>query len=125
MNNDIENDLFGKFVFSGKEEKVKEMINSGVDLEKIGSNGMTPLILAVEGDQPKILELLLKNGANPNKQSDIDGFTALHWAVEYAIDGMIQNNKSTPYPEPLECIKILLKYGADINIKDNSSKTVL
>lgn len=125
MNSELQNDLFGKLVFSGKENEVRKMIASGIDLDQIGSNGLTPSMMAIEGDQPLILELLLGNGANPNKRSDLDGFTALHFAVDYAIDGMIQNNKSTPFPEPLECIRILLKYGADINIKDNSGKTVL
>lgn len=125
MNIELKNDQLGKLVFSGKTEKVKEMINLGVDLDQISSNGMTLLILAIEGDQPQILELLLKNGANPNKKSEIDGLTALHWAVDYAIDGMIQNNKRTSYLEPLACIRILLKYGAEKSIKNNLGKTVL
>jgi ankyrin repeat protein len=125
MINESENALFGNLVFSGKLEKVQELIDSGVNLDQIGSNGLTPLIMAIEGDQPKILELLLEKGANPNKPSKLDGFTPLHWAVDYAIDGMVQNDRSAPYPEPLECIRILLKYGADIKIKDYSGKTVL
>ena len=66
----------------------------------------------------------LKNGANPNQQYNLGGFTPLHWAVDCAVDGMIQNNCEKPYPEPLECIKILLAYGADINMKDFSGETV-
>ena len=86
---------------------------------------MTPLILAVEGDQAETLEKLLKDGANPNQKSEINGMTALHWAVEYAVDGMTQNNREIPYPEPLECIRILLRYGADKTIKDESGKSPL
>ena len=125
MKNESKADLFGKLVFSGKYSEVQEIIDSGFDLNKAGSNEWTPLMMAVEGGQPKTLELLLKNGANPNKQSGLDGFTPLHLAVDYAVDGMIQNNKSVPFPEPIECIRLLLKYGADINIKDNSGKTPL
>ena len=121
----LEADRFGKLVFTGKEIEVKVMIDSGFDLNVAGSNGWTPLMMAVEGDQPKALELLLKNGANPNKQSELDGFTALHLAVDYAMDGMIQKNKNEPLPEPIECIRILLKYGADKNIKNHSGKTPL
>ena len=125
MINEPEADFFGKLAFSGKDIDIQAMIASGVDLNKTGSNGWTPLMMAIEGDQPKTLEVLLENGANPNKQTELDGFTPLHLAVDYAIDGMIQNNKSKPFPEPIECIRILLKYGADITIKDNSGKTPL
>lgn len=123
--NESQNELFGNLVFSGKVEKVQEMVDSGIDFDQAGSNQMPLLILAVEGDQPKILELLLRSGANPNLRDELNGFTPLHWAVDYALDGMIQNNRSAPYPEPLECIRILLKYGADLKIKDFSGKTVL
>ena len=125
MNEDEEKDLFGQLIFSGDIEKVKEYILKGVDLNKINSNGMIPLIFAVEGDQPKMLELLLKNGANPNIKSNISGTTALHWAIEYANDGMNQSQRSTPFPEPLECIRILLRYGADKTSKDDNQKTPL
>ena len=122
MNSETE---LNQLVFSGKITEVKLKIKSGADLDKAGSGGFTPLMSAVEGDQPRILELLLKNGANPNKQSELDGFTALHLAIDYAMDGMIQNNKITPFAEPLECIRILLKFGADKNIKDKLGKTPL
>lgn len=125
MSNGTKTDRLGKLVFSGKNAEIQAMIDSGINLDDVGSNQWTPLMMAVEGDQPKTLELLLKNGANPNKQSGIDGFTALHLAIDYAMDGMIQNNKSRPYPEPIECIRILLKYGADKNIKDYKGRTPL
>jgi ankyrin repeat protein len=125
MNNELEFKLFENSVWSGNDDEVEKMIKSGIDLNGICSNGMTPLILAIDGDQPGILETLMKGGADPNQQSDLDGYTPLHWAVDYAIDGMIQSNKNTPFPEPLECIRILLNYGADVKIKNNSGKTAL
>lgn len=93
MSNKLDNKIFGESIFLGLKDKVQEMINLGIELNPMGSTTMTPLIMAIEGDQPQILELLLQNGANPNLQSDSDGFTPLHWAVEYALDGMIQNNR--------------------------------
>lgn len=126
MEDESKNEIFENCIFSGKLNEVKKMIDLGVDLDKPSSiNGMTPLILAIEGDQPLILELLLENGANPNKKCNISGLTPLHWAVDYATDGMWQNNRDTPYSEPIECIRILLSYGADMNIKDDQGKTVL
>ena len=116
---------FSDWIFNGNAEKVQVAIDAGINLNEVYPEGMTPLIIAVEGDQPKILDLLLKNGANPNLRSGINGTTALHWAVEYAMDGMIQNGKETPYSEPIECITILLAHGADKNVKDENGKTPL
>lgn len=116
---------FGNWIFYGDVEKVKEAIKLNIDLNEIYLSGMTPLIIAIEGDQPEILEILLKNGANPNQVSGLYGTTALHWAVDYAFDGMVQNNREVPYDEPIECIRILLKYGAKKDIKDHSNKTPL
>lgn len=120
-----EADMFSMLVFSGKNEEVKAMINSGIDLNQSGSYCLPFLISAVEGEQPQTLELLLKNGADPNIRSELDGFTALHWAVDAAIDGMIQTNTKLPSPKSIECIDILLKYGADVNIKDDRGETAL
>lgn len=125
MKNEPEADIFGKLVFFGKNTELRAMIDCGFDINKVNSNGWRTLMMSVEGDQSKTLELLLKKGANPNIQTEADGFTALHLAVDCAMDGMIQNKRNQLFPEPLECIRILLKYGADKNIKNNSGKTPL
>ena len=123
--NKTKKEEFAKLIFLGKKDLVAEAIKENLNLDEVKANGMTPLILAVEGDQPEILELLLQQGANPNQISENQGMTALHWAVEYAMDGMTQNNRAVPYPEPLECIRLLLKYGADKYIKDENGEVPL
>jgi len=123
--NKDEKRLFAEWIFLGEKDNIKEAIKLNVNLDEAKVNGMTPLILAVEADQPEVLELLLRSGSNPNQISENNGMTALHWAVEYAVDGMTQNNKDTPYPEPIECIRLLLKYGADKNIEDENGKSPL
>ena len=125
MENRGQIELFGKLIFLGEEDQVKKMLAQKIDLGSQLSNGMTFLISAVEGDQPNLVELLLKNDANPNQQATASGMTALHWAVEYAMDGMIQNNQKHPYPESLKCIELLLRNGADRNVKDNEGKIPL
>ena len=110
---------FCRWIYNGEKEKVVETIQQkNLDLNEENSSGMSTLIVAIEGGQPEILEMLLKNGAEPNNISKPDKLTALHWAVETAIDGIIQNNRKTPNKVEIECIQILLKYGADKNIKD-------
>ena len=42
---DIE--LFGKLIFSGEIEKVREIIQSGIDLNLPNSKEMTPILLAI------------------------------------------------------------------------------
>lgn len=53
----------------------------GVDYRDIG--GRTPLMYAVLGNQPKMLELLLKFKASVNAK-DMTGLTALLWATYQA-----------------------------------------
>jgi len=61
------------------------------------------MYLVAGGDKPDLLEFLLQHGGNPNVSSD-GGETALMIAAEEGRD---------------ENIKILLKYGADINGHDS------
>mmetsp|Transcript_10358 Transcript_10358/g.15005 ORF Transcript_10358/g.15005 Transcript_10358/m.15005 type:complete len:219 (-) Transcript_10358:430-1086(-) len=46
----------------------------------VDADGMTPLICAADRDHKDIVLYLLRNGALPN-DSDMEGFTALHYAV--------------------------------------------
>lgn len=57
----------------------------------------------------KIVELLLRNGANVNHQNEI-GKAAIHRAVEYDQD---------------EIVDLLLRYGADVNSTDYYGRTPL
>lgn len=64
---------------------------------------------AVNYDKPVELEAQLRRGANPNIVM-FDGSTVLHGAV-----GMNR----------LECVKVLLKHGADATIADQKGQTPL
>jgi ankyrin repeat protein len=83
-------------VRDGNYEKVKEIIDSGVDINRpakwrgmmSGSNwtdGRTPLTQAAESNQFNIAELLLSRGADINRY---DGFgqTAVHVATQHGRD---------------------------------------
>jgi ankyrin repeat protein len=86
------------------QELVKQLIDLGAQVD-LGNktNGMTPLhILCISGGID-IIEILINNGANINKQ-DVHGMTPLHYAAMY-----LDNNH----------IEHLLKRGADINLTDN------
>jgi len=79
------------------------MLNSG---DKVG---MTPLMYAVEKQQPAIIRFLIKKGANTNIQ-DKEGNTALHHAI-------VKNN--------VGIVKSLLALNADPLIQNNNKQLPL
>ncbi|MBF0589016.1 MAG: ankyrin repeat domain-containing protein [Magnetococcales bacterium] len=69
----------------------------------------TPLHLAVRHSKMESVELLLRNGVDPNAMM-MYGWTALHIAIE-------ENN--------MVAAKSLIKHGANINIQDSEGNTPL
>ncbi len=89
---------------------IKESAKRNVNYINTKDNsGKTPLHYAIENNNTKLTELLIKNGADINTK-DNSGKTPLHYAIE---------NNNTKLTE------LLIKNGADINTKDNSGKTPL
>ena len=111
---------------------VKTLINSGIDINGIGSEGFTPLMMASSNDEAEIVDYLLKQGADVNQT--FNGWTAL---MEAADEGALASMKhllsagadvnyyGTAYSPTaismaasegkLACLKLLLAHGADIN----------
>lgn len=86
--------------------------------------GIYPVQIAMSHDDPDMVKLVIDTGADPNINLG-QGWTPLHEAIDYAIDGMIQKNREAPYPEALEIIKILIESGADLHKKNQEGKTLL
>jgi ankyrin repeat protein len=82
------------------------------------------LFSLIERDDPEELRLFMEAGADVHVEQD-NGWTPLHLAFDYAIDGMIQNARDMPYPEALEKIRLLIAYGADLSCTDNEGHTAL
>jgi len=91
-------------------EKYKQMIADGADLDKRNSRqyGKSVLFEAVEWDNIKGAELLLKAGANPNLNMEGE-----------------QGETPVFYATSLEMVKLLEKYGADLNYKNKDGKQAL
>ena len=94
--------------YHGNYDVVKFLVNKVEDINANSDRG-TPLMAAVFKKELSIVELLLKNNANPNIK-DINGSTAMHYAT------MFKN---------YEIIKLLVDADSDFTIKDNNGKSAL
>jgi ankyrin repeat protein len=89
------------------------LISHGADVNIADSEGRTPLLTAISDSSPRVVEELLKKGANPNAQSEsigYPGYTPLHMA---ALSGSTED------------VELLLRYGADPTIRNAEGQTAL
>ncbi len=77
-------------------------------LKGVAPDAYTGLMMACFGGHPKVTEVLLKAGADPNRERD--GKTALHFAAQRG---------------DVESIKLLLAAGADPNALASKTRTPL
>lgn len=87
----------------GNLEIIQTLINHGADVNHLRKDNVTPLNLACFNKGAEIVKCLLKNGSNPNTPTRYKGFSIL---MQYARFKKHLNS---------EKIKLLLKYGADVN----------
>ena len=128
----------------GEVSKITFLINSkGLDVNSLGVKGVTPLFYAMRN---KIgFEALLKSGANPNiilgNENSVLHMSAkmqdcglLKLALQYGGDPNLKAGyfDESPifdtftvdsYDGASDCMKILLDYGADINLVNNVGHT--
>lgn len=88
-------------------EKALLLLNNDVNPNIIDNEGKSALFYH---NNIEIIDLLLKNGADPNVQKSFEKETVLFDTIYY-------NN--------IEMTQLLLKYGADPNIQNEYGKTVL
>ncbi len=98
----------------GHLDVVRLLLEAGVDVDAIaekkdnfGDGPYTALMRACIGGQSKTVRILLEAGADPNVKRD-DGQRALHFAATRG---------------DLACVKLLLKYGADVDAQDHFKRT--
>ena len=102
-----------KAAFHGYHDSVQVLIDAGADCNKCDDDDGTTLFYAtsaVRRDKGDVVKLLLKGGADPNKESKKHGETPLMRAA---------GRGST------ETVKLLLNAGADVNKSDKSGRTPL
>lgn len=87
---------------------VEEAMDNGAALDT-WNGPSTPVRCAIQVHDLRLLELLLRKGADVNSK-DAKGVSALHMAV---FDGKI------------DCVRALLDHGADVNLPDQHGQTPL
>jgi hypothetical protein len=78
-----------------------------------------PIEYAINELDVAMAEKFIEAGADVNIDLR-EGWTPLHIAFDRALDGMAQDSRTTPYPEILKIIKLLLKKGASLDNKEIS-----
>ncbi|XP_043461767.1 putative ankyrin repeat protein RF_0381 [Leptopilina heterotoma] len=96
-------------VESGSEEILKILLNAGYPVDSL-FKFISPLHVAVTFEQPRLVKLLLKAGADVNLQTEDCGRTPLHFAATAAQPAIV---------------KLLLKNGADPFITSKFSESPL
>jgi ankyrin repeat protein len=94
--------------FQDQSEMVNLLVNSGVNLNQVDADGLSPLTLAVLKGDKEIVRILLNSGADVNHQVLKDGNTALHYVV----------NLNKP-----ELIQLLLLKKPELSIRNKNNQT--
>ena len=99
---------------------VKVLLDAGLDIEIKNPQGQTPLITAAEVGALDTVDLLLKNGADVNAQTN-DGENAISFAVKGAYDYQFKRITVMNESNKVRIINLLCKYGANINCVPSES----
>jgi ankyrin repeat protein len=101
------------------------LIANGADVNQVDSTGTDALLVAVVRGHLPFAKLVLDHGARPNAMTA--GYTPLHWAstewasqlnFDYQIaDGEWSVLGGLPVARRIDAIKMLLAYGADVNVR--------
>lgn len=107
---------FHEAIITGHYDRVKSMLDGNNELvDQMTPDGFTPLTLAAFFAQPKILELLLEEGADPNLVTkNAMQLRPLHSATAVGDGNMA-----------FQLTKLLLEFGADPNVKQQGGFTPL
>jgi hypothetical protein len=92
------------------EDRIKELLNNGADVNGRTRHGTSPLLTAIQRRDSKIVNLLLERGADVN-QKDPDGWTPLMYALDF------KGN--------MEIAEELLRRNAEVNARAANGDTAL
>ncbi|QYS96681.1 hypothetical protein H0G86_003921 [Trichoderma simmonsii] len=136
--------LINAAVLSRKSDVVSLLIEQNVNIEHPDSSGRAPILAAVSYVQDASLVRLLAEGGAKLSGVDVNGRSLLHLAIDgppeiikillefgkYIRPNQEDSKKRTPLmtatcTSNLECLKLLIKAGADVNALDSAERSVL
>lgn len=104
---------------------IEELLKNGAKVDMvITSTGKTPLHLAISTAQPRIVRLLLIYGASVNVADKL-GDTPMFCVTQLGLGCLDDNNICKFEVAADEMSKALMEYGADVNMINDSGKTLL
>lgn len=112
---------------------VRELVAHGADtnvrLERgaagrgqLNPKGATPMLLAASKADAPLMRLLVELGADP-LLPNADGCTP--WMAAAGIGTLAPGEEAGTEPEALECLELLLSWGADVNTVDDHGETAM
>ncbi|MBD3231418.1 hypothetical protein GF322_02030 [Candidatus Dependentiae bacterium] len=130
--------------YKGSLPLVKELVKRDADLNAQDTNKYSPLFCALSQKRLKVVRFLVENGADVNCKNVVNGWTALHYLIDFNVDFSLiklfielgadvnARTQSGETPLMLAVIKnslslciLLWLYGADVSLKDNDNANVL
>ncbi|KAI1887511.1 hypothetical protein AGOR_G00191070 [Albula goreensis] len=102
----IPEDELASAAATGNTQRVRILLQNGVDVNAVNCFGRTPLQVMMMGSTT-VAQLLLRHGANPNLQDSSTGSTPLHDAARQGF---------------LDTVEILIESRADPNIMDYNNR---
>ena len=98
-------------VRSGNSDVVRLLLEHGANVNAVGENGKTPVLLSISGnEQYRIYEMLVRHGADV-RRGDFDGNTVFHVASASNC--------------PKSVLEFFLSSGAPVDVKNNQGVTPL
>lgn len=107
-------DEFRMAAMHGNLPVVKSLVKQGIAIDQILKSGWTCLMYVCSCGKPKVAEFLLQQNADPNLHKEL--FTALMAACASSRESE---------PDLLDCVKLLLSYGAKVDAAERHRMTAL
>lgn len=112
-------------VYEGQSQIVQWLLSEKkIQPQPVDYYKQTPLYTAIRFGTPEMVELLLRNGANPN-HVDKYGFTPLICAVLSAENRLPQAGPENNETRILKILKCLIAYEAKVELSDKEGETAL
>lgn len=123
------------------QEIIDYLIRHGLDVNTVDEMGRTPLFACLSNEATDAMQVLLKNGANPNFRAGETKDNCLQLAAafnqcaiaELLLDNgaevdIVDNKDRTPLMSAvnhgnIEMVRLLMDRGADVNLKNYKGKT--